>query len=139
MKKAGSALYWDESAILSALFRDQHSGKALKAISNMHIAHVLSSLAWSETQGVIARIERERRFAADRLEAVREALGSGPWLYLSAHPDSSMIAGLARRWPLRGTDLWHLATAKALQSEFPDVAMLSFDTRLSEAARGEGL
>lgn len=139
MKKAASAIYWDASAILSALFRDEHSDEALKAASNEGAVHVLSSLAWSETQAVIARIEREPRFAAKRLAAVREALGGGPWRYLSAHPDVSALSELARKWPLRGADLWHLATAKVLQLEFPNVMVLSFDARLSEAARGEGL
>jgi hypothetical protein len=46
---------------------------------------------------------------------------------------------LATKWPLRGADLWHLAAAKSLQTELPELAFLSFDLKLAAAAKGEGL
>ncbi|MGH2424940.1 MAG: hypothetical protein ACRDF1_01465 [bacterium] len=42
------------------------------------------------------------------------------------------------KWSLRGADLWHLCTAKSLQSELPELRILTFDARLATAARGEG-
>jgi len=134
-----SALYWDSSAILSALFRDAHSDEATTRAADPRAVHVLSSLAWSEVHAVIARMERERALASVLTDAAREALSSGPWRYLNASPTRIIVADLARRWPLRGADLWHLATAKTLQAEIPSLALLSFDAKLSAAARGEGL
>jgi hypothetical protein len=46
---------------------------------------------------------------------------------------------LSSRYPLRGADLWHLAAAKSLQEELPELRLLTFDQRLMEAAQGEGI
>ena len=100
--------------------------------------HVISSLAWAETHAVIARIERERALANALVDAARETLSRGPWRRLTLDPDGTIVARLARAWPLRGADLWHLATAKTLQAEIPELTFLSFDTRLNAAAYGEG-
>jgi len=50
-----------------------------------------------------------------------------------------MVEKLSKKWPLRGADLWHLAAAKALQREFSELYVLTFDKRLGKAAKGEGL
>ncbi len=134
-----SAIYWDSSAILSALFRDAQSDEAMTKAADPRAVHILSSLAWSEVHAVIARMERERVLAAVLTDAAREALSAGPWRYLNASPTRIIVADLARRWPLRGAGLWHLATAKVLQADIPGLALLSFDAKLSAAARGEEL
>jgi transposase len=54
-------------------------------------------------------------------------------------PSWDTIAMLARKWPLRGADLWHLAAAKDLRAELPELKMLSFDAPLATAAAGDGL
>jgi predicted nucleic acid-binding protein len=130
-------VYWDTSAIISALFRDRHSDTA-SAAARAPGTHLISSLGWAEVQAVIARIEREHALSPVLVSAAREAVERGPWVRLSVDPDRQQIAALARLWPLRGADLWHLAAAKALQADLPELRLLSFDTRLSEAARGEG-
>ncbi len=91
-----SAVYWDSSAILSALFRDRHSDEASKCARSLGV-HLLSTLAWAEVHAVIARIERER------------ALAKG------------------------------LVVAGSLQSELPELTLLSFDARLATVAQSEGL
>jgi hypothetical protein len=71
----------------------------------------------------------------------RRSGGTGEWA-LGARQCGSRLATtrrLARSWPLRGADLWHLAAAKALQTELPELRLLSFDSRLTAAAHGEGL
>jgi len=130
-------VYWDTSAIISALFRDRHSDTA-SAAARAPGTHLISSLGWAEVQAVIARIEREHALSPVLVSAAREALERGPWVRLSVDPDRQQIAALASMWPLRGADLWHLAAAKALQADLPELRLLSFDTRLAEAARGEG-
>jgi len=40
---------------------------------------------------------------------------------------------------LKGADLWHLATAKTLQEQIPELVMFTFDDRLRVAAEGENL
>ncbi|HEX6988693.1 MAG TPA: type II toxin-antitoxin system VapC family toxin [Bacillota bacterium] len=131
-------VYWDASAVLSALFRDTHSADAIRW-SQREAVHLLSSLAWVEVQAVIARLERERVIAEVLAAAARDALASGPWRRLHGSPDWDQAERLARRWPLRGADLWHLALCKTLQPDLPELVLLTFDGRLQAAAGGEGL
>jgi uncharacterized protein len=136
--EATSAVYWDSSAILSALFRDGHSEEATRRARRSAV-HFLSTLAWAEVHAVIARIERERALAKVLVAAAREAFEEGPWRRLNAVPDWKVVRDLSSKWPLRGADLWHLAVAKGLQSEIPELTVLSFDAHLAAAARSEGL
>lgn len=134
----GVVLYWDSSAILSALFSDGHSKEAM-AWARRPGLHLLSTLAWAEVHAVISRIERERALERILVNAARETLDRGPWRRVNASPEWELIRVLSLRSQLRGADLWHLSTAKSLQTELPEVKILSFDTRLRAAARGEGL
>ncbi len=136
--EVAGAVYWDSSAILAALFRDRHSDEASKRARGSGV-HFLSTLAWAEVHAVIARIERERALAKVLVAAAREALEGGPWRRLNAVPDWKLVQALSSKWPLRGAGLWHLAVAKSLQSELPELTFLSFDARLAGAAQGEGL
>jgi predicted nucleic acid-binding protein len=131
-------VYWDTSAILSALFRDEHSDLATAHARGAGM-HLISTLGWAETHAVIARIERERLLATVLVDAAREALESGPWRRVNVSPGWNLVQTLARAWPLRGADLWHLAAAKELQADIPELNLLSFDARLAAAANGEGL
>lgn len=131
-------IYWDASAVLSVLFKDSHSDDAMKWVRGEGV-HLLTILSYSETCAVIARLQRERVLADVLVEAAHEALAEGPWRRLHALPDWGAMVGLSRKWPLRGADLWHLATAKTLKTELPELILLTFDLHLREAARGEGL
>jgi len=135
---AQRVVYWDASALLSVLFRDEHSGVAAPRAREPG-AHLVSSLAWAEAHAVIARLQRERMLADVLVEAAREALELGPWHRINVAPDWRSLAEPAQRWPLRGADLWHLALAARLHAELPELELLTFDTRLAAAARGEGL
>lgn len=132
-------VYWDASAILSALFSDRHSDRAQKWVHRKECTHLMSTLAYAETCAVIARMQRERLLADVLIKAAAEVLECGPWRYLSGSPERGIIQSLAMKWSLRGADLWHLATAKSLQDQLPELYLLSFDNRLHSAAMGEGL
>ena len=54
-------------------------------------------------------------------------------------PDWNLMRALSLKWPLRGADLWHLAAAKNLHADLPELKVLSFDQRLVRAAREEGV
>jgi predicted nucleic acid-binding protein len=132
-------VYWDASAILSALFTDMHSDEAQKWARRKESMHLISSLSYAETCAVIARMQRERLVADILIKAALESLEGGPWRRLNAWPEWKIMKPLAVKWPLRGADLWHLATAKSLQKQLPELVLLSFDTRLIDAASGEGM
>lgn len=140
MAEGNSSLvvYWDASAALSVLFTDIHSATAKKWVDERGF-HLLSTLAYTETCAVISRLKREDILADVLIQAAYESVQKGPWRRLKAFPKWEEIQQLSLKWPLRGADLWHLATAKVIQNEFPELFLLTFDTRLSNAAQCEGL
>jgi predicted nucleic acid-binding protein len=131
-------MYWDTSAILSTLFNDAHSDRAA-AYARSRGFHFVASLGWAEAYAVMSRIEREGALGKTLVDAARAALEAGPWRRINAGPNWKAVKSLAQAWPLRGADLWHLATAKELHAEMPELELLSFDQRLNAAAKGEGL
>ena len=138
MDKSVQVIYWDSSAVLSALFADMHS-KVAKKWSSAKGVHFISTLTFTEVAAVISRMQRERILADTLSQAAFEVLDNGPWRRISSLPDWKMIRSLSAKWPLHGADLWHLATAKSLHREFPELFLLSFDNRLKSAAEGEAL
>jgi len=133
-----SVIYWDSSAILSTLLQDSHSEHAMR-YAGANAIHLLSSLALAEVHAVLNRIRRERELAEILVDASLETLASGPWRRLKIDPDASEIRKLASKWPLRGADLWHLATAKTVQRELPELLVLTFDRLLYHASTGENI
>ena len=131
-------IYWDASAILSALIRDAHSDEAQEWVRKEG-AHLLSSLAYAEVLAVLFRMKRERAMADVLVEAALEALDRGPWRELNPMPTWGHMVELSKRWSLRGADLWHLSAAKSVSEHLPEVRVLTFDARLRVAAQGEGL
>jgi len=131
-------IYWDTSAIISALFKDVHSQEAW-SWSRREGVHLLSSLTMAETYAVINRIDRERALPEILVSAALEAFEQGPWHSINMNPDRKQIKRLGSKWPLRGADLWHLAMTCTLRNSLPEIRLLTFDHRLLVAARGEKL
>jgi predicted nucleic acid-binding protein len=134
---AYSVVYWDTSALVAALFVEERSEEA-RHLAGLPGVHLMSSLTWTELQAVFSRARREQQMPA-LVDTMQIAVGSGPWRYVSATPRQDVSASLARRWALRGADLWHLALAKTLQTELPELALATFNKALTEAGAAEGL
>ena len=132
------AVYWDSSSILSVLFKDSYSKEALNWSSKKGV-HLISTLGYTEVCAVISRIKREKLLADILIDVAFKTLNSGPWRFLNIWPEWEKLKALSLKWSLRGTDLWHLATAKMLQKHIPELTLLTFDSRLRIAAEGEGL
>lgn len=130
-------VYWDASAVLSVLIADVHSAKATSA-ARSNDAHLLSTLAFAETFAVMARLERDGNLPKALADAARDLVVNGPWRRLALQPDWQAIETHAARLPLRGADLWHLATADTLRRELPDLKVITFDTRLAVASQAIG-
>ena len=131
-------VYWDASAVVSALVRDAHSERAV-ATAEQPLVHLISTLAHAEAVATITRAQSLRRIDARRAKAARRLLRHGPWRRLMLQPDWVVIDTLAARLPLRGADLWHLASVSTLTRQLPEVRLFSFDERLAEAAAALGL
>jgi len=133
-----AVIYWDSSALLSYLFKDKYSDIALEKARQRGV-HLLTTLTIAEVYTVISRIKREQLLPDLLADSLFDMLEYGPWSRLNIVPDTMSLRELARRWPLRGTGLWHLATAKTLQKEFPELMILTFDRELARASKGERL
>ncbi len=131
-------IYWDSSSILSVLFKDSHSREAVEW-SRKEGVHLMSTLAYTEVCAVISRLKRERLLTDVLFDAVYEVLEKGPWRRLNISPEWRKAKTLSRKWSLRGADLWHLATAKTLQIQIPELSVITFDKRLKKAAQAENL
>ena len=138
MAKGAPVLYWDSSAVLSALFADSNSLAARKW-SDARGVHFVSTLTIAEVSAVIHRMQRERLLSETLSRSAFEVLDTGPWRRISTWPRWEIIRSLSAKYPLRGADLWHLATAKSMNVEFPELYLLSFDKRLKKAAESESL
>lgn len=132
------AAYWDASAVLSTLFKDSHSDDALMW-ARKDCVHFISTLAYAEVCAVIARMKREKILSDPLVKVSFDSLEQGPWRRLSIQPDWEVTKALSDQWRLRGGDLWHLATAITLQTDLPELIMITFDLRLLEASAGENL
>ena len=73
------------------------------------------------------------------MDAALEALEKGPWRHLNIWPEWKEIKDLSMKRALRGADFWHLATAKTLQRQIPELILFTFDEKLRSAAKGEHL
>src|SRR2546427_12602884 len=93
-------VYWDSSAVLSALFEDRYSEQAARWAGRSGM-HLLSTLAWAEVYAVIARGEREHVLTGVLINAAREVLEEGPWRRLNASPGLSRGDGPGSEGALR--------------------------------------
>ena len=135
---AESIIYWDSSAILSALFRDTNTRKAL-TVARRRGTHLISTLAYAEVIAVVRRLENDRDVSAADAAAARAALRGAPWRPLLLQPDRQLVDEVAKGASLRGADLWHLATASTLAREVPELRVITFDRRLHAAAVAAGI
>jgi predicted nucleic acid-binding protein len=137
-EKRQVVLYWDASAVLSALVEDVHTTSARRRLRDRG-QHLLSSLACAEVVAVLSRLGREGTFPRGSTDTASESLQRGPWRWLAAVPTAQDCARLAARHPLRGADLWHLALAVSMRDELPELRLLTFDAALARAAEEEGV
>ena len=138
MNKSTQVIYWDASAILSALVEDAHTDQAQEWLKKRG-AHVVSTLSYAEVLAVFERLRRSGVVSEKLVARSLEGLDRGPWQRLDLQPDWGDIRSLASQWSLRGADLWHLSTAMGLRREIGEMTLLTFDKRLRLAAQGAGL
>jgi predicted nucleic acid-binding protein len=138
MNGSAQLVYWDASAILSALVEDDHTDQAQDWLKKRG-AHVVSTLSYAEVLAVFERLRRSGVVSEKLVDRFLEGFEQGPWQRLDLQPDWGDIRFLASKWSLRGADLWHLSTAMGLRREIGEMVLLTFDNRLRLAAKGVGL
>lgn len=134
----GAPLYWDSSAVLALLLRENRGALAEDALASGDL-HFRSSLTLAETYATLARVERAQLQTPEGIARAYEAFARAGWSDIPGQPDRILLRSLAARYALRGADLWHLSLAKTLHAELPELRLLTFDERLAAAAQAEGL
>jgi predicted nucleic acid-binding protein len=132
------AVYWDPTCVLSALFKDSNSEKAL-SMSKKDGVHFFSTLCYTQVCSVLTRIKKENKLKEVLIDVAFDTLKTGPWRRLNIWPEWSILITLSEKWPLKGSSLWHLASAKTLQKQLPELTLFTFDEELKNAAEAEGL
>lgn len=129
-----SAIYWDASAILSALIGDSHSPDAMAWLKR-DCTHLVSTLAYAETCSVLSRMRRDGTISDADMDAAVDSLSSAPWLRVTLSPGWDDISLVTRHSNLRGADSWHMAMFIALKRRrCPGLWMLTYDDKLKAAA-----
>jgi uncharacterized protein len=135
-------LYLDTSALVKLYFQEPFSSEVLSKWQSAEQV-VTSSVAYAETLASIYRKSREG-YLEDA--SLGELLGSfqRDWSSLIRVEVTDelnvYIDSAVERYPLRGFDLIHLASAKVIHERVPeDFLFACFDERLACAARSEGL
>ena len=116
------AIYWDPTSVLSALFKDSNSEKALQ-ISKKEGVHFLSSLCYAEVCSVLSEIREGKELKEVLIDVAFETLSVGPWRRLNIWPEWNMLISLSKK----------------LQKQIPELTLLTYDGELRAAAEGEGL
>jgi predicted nucleic acid-binding protein len=134
--------YLDTSWLVKIFVEEDESEEA-RAMAAEAVTTATSAVAYVEARAAFARKHREGSLSDDEhreLVATFEAHWPG---YASIDVSREIIsaaADLVDRYPLRGFDAIHLASALALRARLgDDVTFCAADRRLNAAAAAEGL
>jgi len=135
-------LYLDASALVKLYIEEPGSRKVRKAVEKARIVST-SRLACVEARAGIARKHREGELSKEEHNRMVDDLVRdwGNYFIVEVSEGVAKLGGeLMERHPLRGFGAIHLASALLLRNRTDlDVLFSSFDDRLNEAARAEGL
>ena len=132
------ASYWDPSALVKTLVRENGSDLAEAVYSDAGRARFTSDLTYVEVVSAVARRLRNRELEQDQAAATI-ALLDRRWPSLSRLSVSRSVirsgATLSLRYPLSGADAIHLATALDLGES---LTFVTWDRRQAAAADALG-
>ena len=135
-------LYLDTSALVKLYIEEPGSERVREALNEAPIVST-SRVAYVEARAGIARKRREGDLSERDHARVVDGLVRdwGNYFIVEVSESVAKLGGeLVERHPLRGFDAIHLASALLIRNRADlDVLFSSFDDRLNEAARAEGL
>jgi predicted nucleic acid-binding protein len=135
-------LYLDTSALLKRYFKEPHSDEIISRWKSAPRI-VTSFVAYAETMASIYRKKREAELADTLIRGVVRAFHRDWESFVRVEVNEELNGYIDRvvdRYPLRGFDAIHLASALTIREIVPENFLFAcFDDRLSRAARSEGL
>lgn len=135
-------LYLDTSALVK-LYVEEHGSAAVKEEVNAAQIVSTSRVAYVEARAGFARKFRQRELTRKEYSQVVKDFKRDwkDYFIVEVSEDVVELGGeLAERYPLRGFDAIHLASALLLKSRTRSTVSFScFDERLKKAAQAEGL
>jgi len=133
--------FWDASALVP-LVVDQPESARVKTVLEEDRTLVVWWGSVVECWSAFARLRREKVFSVDDEDAARELLHTlqESWIEILPSEDVRAHAGrLLRLHAVRSADALQLAAALVWAGDPPSGEFVTFDERLQEAARMEGL
>lgn len=137
-----SLLYLDTSALIKLYIEEPGSAEVWAKVADAQIV-ATSRVAYVEARAGMARKRREGEWSAEEYQRLLKDFTQDweNYFIIEVTEGLTRLGGeLTGRYPLRGFDAIHLASAILLRNRTHGVLFFCcFDTRLSEAARAEGL
>ena len=135
-------LYLDTSALLKKYFQEIGSDEII-SLWKEATAIVTPSVAYAEALASIHRKKREVEFNNDRFETILH-LFRRDWNSLIRVEVTDELKGwidkVVSRYPLRGFDVIHLASALIVHDRLPEKFLFAcYDNKLLQAAQSAGL
>jgi predicted nucleic acid-binding protein len=134
-------LYLDTSALVK-LYVEEPGSDEVGARVERASAVVTARIAYAEARAAFARHRREGGLTGAELRRVVQQLDHEWSTYGVVDAGENVVrraGALAERHALRGFDALHLASALELRRAGGEIAFMSFDARLTSAARRERL
>jgi predicted nucleic acid-binding protein len=134
-------LYLDTSALVKLYFREPFSDEIL--LKWQTAAQIItSSVAYAETMASIYRKNREGDLTNSLIRELVDSFRRDWNSLIRVEVTDELnvyIDRAVKRYPLRGFDLVHLASAMVIHEKLPeDFVFACFDERLARAAQSEG-
>lgn len=136
-----TAIYVESSALLTWLLGEPRAREVISVLNRAQTV-VTSVLSLVEVERALNRAEHQRVLTAGQAQRLRGMLSRGRagWILMEISDEVRARAGMAFPVePLRTLDAIHLATALMFLRVFPDLRLLSFDSRILENALPLGI
>jgi predicted nucleic acid-binding protein len=135
-------LYLDTSALVKRYFREPYSDDILSRWKSA-TQIVTSFVAYAETMASMYRKKRESDLSDKLIRKIADSFHQDWQSFIRIEVNESLneyIDRVVERYPLRGFDAIHLASAMVIHERLPEGFVFAcFDNRLSRVAQLEGL
>jgi predicted nucleic acid-binding protein len=127
-----TVFYLETSALLAWLFDEPNAAHIMDAVNRADLV-VTSDLLRIETIRAIKRARHEKLITSEQLEALIQTFQDYLKSCFRMSMDESVIDGATEDFPIepvRSLDAIHLSTALEYKKLYPELRMLTTDTRL---------